>query len=105
MITRTYNKYSQMMTATNGNTILPQDLQDIRMLNQAEIEIVSGGINWDEAIMDGFLIGGTLGSVFGAVVTGSSSGFASFGAFGAVIGFSYGSGWAVGSYLYKLANP
>ena len=55
--------------------------------------------------MNGFVTGGAIGSVFGAVATGSSAGFATYGALGAVVGFSFGSGWAVGSYLYRLNNP
>ncbi|MCZ6526298.1 MAG: hypothetical protein O6928_07090 [Gammaproteobacteria bacterium] len=105
MTTLTHNKYLQMMTITDDDRKVPFEHQEIRELCPNEIESVSGGFNWDNAIMNGFVTGGAIGSVFGAVATGSSAGFATYGALGAVVGFSFGSGWAVGSYLYRLNNP
>jgi hypothetical protein len=104
MTTLARNNYLQMTAVTENNTNYPFELQEIRELCLNEIESVSGGLNWDQAISRGFGIGGALGGMYGAAAYGSVAGFTTYGALGAVLGGSFGAGWYVGSRIYNVMN-
>ncbi|MEO0438832.1 MAG: hypothetical protein AAF098_18220 [Pseudomonadota bacterium] len=64
-------------------------------LTLSEVEKVSGGFS----VMDGFNWGLALGTVGGAVWTGSSIGATRYGIIGGALGFSAGLGWGLGSVI------
>ena len=78
----------------------------IRTLDYDELDLVAGGLNWDQAIMRGFTAGGALGSIIGTGITGSSTGFRLGGILGATLGGSFGIGYGFGTILSnRLNNP
>lgn len=70
-------------------------LSPLDELSLSEVEKVSGGFS----VLDGFNWGLALGTVGGAVWTGSSIGATRFGIIGGALGFSAGLGWGLGSVI------
>ncbi|MGF1736910.1 hypothetical protein [Photobacterium satsumensis] len=70
----------------------------MRELNMNEIQQVNGG-----NALEGFNWGAAIGTVGGAVWTGSSIGATRGGIIGGAIGFSAGLGYEVGSLMYQYA--
>ncbi|KID56900.1 hypothetical protein JF50_13505 [Pseudoalteromonas luteoviolacea] len=71
----------------------------MRELNVREVQQVSGG-----DALRGFNWGAAIGTVGGAVWTGSSAGATRGGVIGGALGFSFGFGYGVGTVLYKFAT-
>jgi len=68
----------------------------MRELNVNEIGKVNGGLS----ALEGFNWGGAIGTVGGAVATGSTFGATRAGIIGGCLGFAFGLGFGVGTVLY-----
>jgi len=69
----------------------------ISELSREELEQVQGGFG----PKDGFEVGVAVGTVGGAVLTGTLMGASRYGVIGGALGFAGGLGWGIGTYLYK----